>query len=34
MLTQLAGVAVFLCSPAADQLTGIALPVDEGWTTQ
>lgn len=29
---QLAGVAVFLCSPAAENITGIALPVDGGWT--
>jgi 3-hydroxybutyrate dehydrogenase len=25
---------VFLCLPAADQITGIALPVDGGWTAQ
>ncbi len=29
---QLAGVALFLCSQAADNITGIALPVDGGWT--
>jgi len=29
---QLAGVALFLCSEAADNITGIALPVDGGWT--
>ena len=29
---ELAGVAVFLCSPAADNITGVALPVDGGWT--
>ncbi len=26
--------AVFLCSPAADQIRGAALPVDGGWTAQ
>lgn len=29
---QLAGVAKFLCSASADNITGIALPVDGGWT--
>ena len=29
---QLAGVALFLCSDAAENVTGIALPVDGGWT--
>lgn len=29
---QLAGVALFLCSPAADNITGVSLPVDGGWT--
>lgn len=31
---QLAGYIVFLCSPAADQITGTALPLDGGWTAQ
>jgi len=29
---QLGGVAAFLCSPAADQITGTAISVDGGWT--
>ena len=29
---QLAGVALFLCSGAAENITGVALPVDGGWT--
>ena len=29
---QLAGVALFLCSDAAENVTGVALPVDGGWT--
>ncbi len=29
---QLAGVALFLCSDAAKNITGIALPVDGEWT--
>jgi 3-hydroxybutyrate dehydrogenase len=32
--TQLAGLAVFLCSPAADQVRGIAWAMDGGWTAQ
>lgn len=31
---QLGGLAVFLCSPAADQLRGQALAMDGGWTAQ
>ena len=31
---QIGGVAVFLCSPAADQIRGVAFPVDGGWTAQ
>ena len=31
---QLAGTALFLCSPAADQITGTAISVDGGWTSQ
>ncbi|WP_158963642.1 3-hydroxybutyrate dehydrogenase [Chachezhania sediminis] len=29
---QLGGVATFLCSPAADQITGTTISVDGGWT--
>jgi len=29
---QLGGAAVFLCSPAADQMTGTTLSLDGGWT--
>ena len=31
-IEQLGGLAVFLCSDAAAQITGAALPVDGGWT--
>jgi 3-hydroxybutyrate dehydrogenase len=31
---QLGGLAVFLCTPAADQIRGQALSVDGGWTAQ
>jgi 3-hydroxybutyrate dehydrogenase len=31
---QIGGAAVFLCSPAADQIRGISLTVDGGWTAQ
>ncbi|WP_342708522.1 3-hydroxybutyrate dehydrogenase [Bradyrhizobium sp. B124] len=32
--SQLGGTVAFLCSPAADQITGAAIPVDGGWTAQ
>jgi 3-hydroxybutyrate dehydrogenase len=31
---EIGGTALFLCSPAAAQIRGIALPVDGGWTAQ
>lgn len=31
---QLAGMVLFLCSPAADQIRGASLSVDGGWTAQ
>ncbi|MET4803762.1 3-hydroxybutyrate dehydrogenase [Bradyrhizobium sp. LB11.1] len=31
---QLGGTVAFLCSPAADQVTGTAIAVDGGWTAQ
>lgn len=33
-IDQLGGLAVFLCSAAADQITGAAMPIDGGWTAQ
>ena len=29
---QIGGTTVFLCSPAADQITGTTISVDGGWT--
>src|SRR3546814_11587969 len=31
---QIGGLAVFLCSPAADQMTGAPLSIEGGWTAQ
>jgi 3-hydroxybutyrate dehydrogenase len=31
---QIAGVVLFLCSAAAQQITGAAIPIDGGWTAQ
>lgn len=31
---QIGELAAFLCTPAAAQITGIALPIDGGWTAQ
>jgi len=31
---QIGAAAAFLCSPAADQIRGISLTMDGGWTAQ
>ena len=31
---QIGGLAVFLCSPSADNMTGTMIPIDGGWTAQ
>lgn len=31
---QVGGLAVFLCSPPADNMTGVHLPIDGGWVVQ
>ncbi len=31
---QIGGLAVFLCGPAADNITGASLPIDGAWTAQ
>ena len=33
-IEQIAGAALFMCSPAGDQMTGTALSIDGGWTAQ
>ena len=33
-LEELGGLAVFLCSPAAASITGVALPIEGGWTAR
>jgi 3-hydroxybutyrate dehydrogenase len=33
-IEQLGQLALFLCSPGADQITGTAIPIDGGWTAQ
>jgi 3-hydroxybutyrate dehydrogenase len=33
-IEQLSQLALFLCSSAADQITGTAIPIDGGWTAQ
>lgn len=32
--SQVGGTVAFLCSPAADQITGTAIVIDGGWTAQ
>lgn len=31
---QIGSAVIFLCSPYAEQITGISLPIDGGWTAQ
>jgi len=31
-IEEISGTALFLCSPAANQITGAAISVDGGWT--
>jgi len=31
---EIAGLAVWLCSPLAHNITGTAMPIDGGWTAQ
>ena len=31
---QLGALAVFLCGPGGDNITGVPLPMDGGWTAQ
>ena len=31
---EIAGIALFLCSPSADQINGVAISADGGWTAQ
>jgi 3-hydroxybutyrate dehydrogenase len=33
-IEQIGALAVFLCSPAADNITGVPIPLDGGWTAQ
>ena len=34
ILDELGALTVFLCSPAATSITGIALPIEGGWTAR